>query len=304
MRYRIVNMQQIQTMPLRNLRHPRSESQRIRRIQKQWIIRNLYLVVINSRYIRIKPDRIRIADKMHFVASVRQFESKLGRHNPAAPISGVAGDSNPHLSSMRLALSPAKIPNPASRLIVRLQLMTLAWMLIECSVAIASAAKAHSPALLAFGTDSFVELLSALVVMLQFAPWFTLSPRRAARFAGILLSVLAVAVALLSTTALVTHARPDASPSGIAITVAALLLMPVLSRAKRKAARATGNRALAADAVQSATCAYLAAVTLIGLTLNAAFGIRWIDLVAALVAVPILALEAKRALQGEPCSCC
>jgi divalent metal cation (Fe/Co/Zn/Cd) transporter len=64
--------------------------------------------------------------------------------------------------------------------------------------------------------------------------------------------------------------------------------MPILSRAKRRNANLTGNRALAADAVQSATCAYLAGLTLLGLALNATLHIRWVDPLAALIAIPII----------------
>jgi divalent metal cation (Fe/Co/Zn/Cd) transporter len=194
--------------------------------------------------------------------------------------------------------------NQDSERVINLQLITIGWMLMECGVALVSAWKAHSPALLAFGADSFVELLSAAVVALQFTPWFRFRPSVAAQVAGVLLAVLAVVVAWISTAALVTGHQPEASPSGIAITVAALATMPVLSRAKRKAARLTGDRALAADAIQSATCAYLAATTLTGLIFNAVFQIWWIDPMAALLAIPILGIEAKKAIRGEVCGCC
>jgi divalent metal cation (Fe/Co/Zn/Cd) transporter len=160
------------------------------------------------------------------------------------------------------------------RHIIRLQFFTLAWMLVECGVALFSAWKAHSPALLAFGSDSFVEVLSAVVVLLQFAPSFTLAPGRAASW------------------------------SGIAVTIAALAVMPVLARAKRVAGEKMENRALMADAVQSATCAYLAAVTLSGLLINALFHVRWVDPIAALVAIPIICIEGARALRGDACACC
>jgi divalent metal cation (Fe/Co/Zn/Cd) transporter len=82
------------------------------------------------------------------------------------------------------------------------------------------------------------------------------------------------------------------------------MIMPILSRAKRKRANQTGNRALAADAVQSATCAYLAGLTLLGLILNATLHIRWVDPLAALIAIPIIVIEARRAFRGEVCGCC
>jgi divalent metal cation (Fe/Co/Zn/Cd) transporter len=80
--------------------------------------------------------------------------------------------------------------------------------------------------------------------------------------------------------------------------------MPVLARMKRDEAARTGNKALRADAVQSATCAYLAALTLTGLLLRSLFGLQWLDQGAALVAVPILIVEARRARRGHVCSCC
>lgn len=188
--------------------------------------------------------------------------------------------------------------------IVRLQVVTLAWMAVECGVSLAGAVAAHSPALLAFGSDSFVELLSAVIVLLQFLPSFPLNRRRAAQAAGVLLFLLAAVVALSATLALVRGVQPETSFAGIGITAAALIGMPILARKKRAAARAANNRALAADAVQSATCAYLAAVTLLGLAFNAAFHLSWVDSAAAFVAIPILAIEGRRALRGESCCCC
>ena len=98
--------------------------------------------------------------------------------------------------------------------------------------------------------------------------------------------------------------QADTSLLGMEITAAALLLMPVLARLKRNAADRTGNKALRADAVQSATCAYLAALTLCGLLIRFFFGLRWLDQVAALAAVPILIVEARKARQGDVCGCC
>ena len=80
--------------------------------------------------------------------------------------------------------------------------------------------------------------------------------------------------------------------------------MPLLAWQKRKLARAIGHTALSADAVQSATCAYLAALSVAGLLLNAGFHIAWADSLAALAATPILIVEGRRAVRGQSCSCC
>jgi divalent metal cation (Fe/Co/Zn/Cd) transporter len=192
----------------------------------------------------------------------------------------------------------------AAQRVVWLQGITLLWMLTECGVSFYGAVTAHSPALLAFGADSFVELLSATVVLLALVPSFPLTKDRAARLAGILLFSLAGVVALVTLLSLLSRVKPEASCSGIGITFAALVVMPILAWAKRRTARQTNNRALAADAVQSATCAYLAAITLVGLAINALWHINWVDSAAALLALPILIVEGRRALRGESCGCC
>jgi divalent metal cation (Fe/Co/Zn/Cd) transporter len=188
-----------------------------------------------------------------------------------------------------------------SRQIMRLQVFTLIWMVVECALALFSAWRARSSVLLAFGADSLVELLSALVVLLQFVPRLALSTARATRLAGILLFILAAVITLSSALALWQHVRPETSLIGMGVTLAALAVMPLLSSAKRRAGKTARNAALTADAVQSATCAYLAGITLAGLVLNAVLHIRWIDPAAALVAVPVICLEGKKALQGKEC---
>jgi divalent metal cation (Fe/Co/Zn/Cd) transporter len=189
------------------------------------------------------------------------------------------------------------------RLILWVQGLTIAWMLIEAGVALSSAWMARSPALLAFGADSVVELLSAIVVLLQFSRLLKLSTEQAARFAGVLLLVLAAVVFFVSSTSLLYGIRPQTSEAGMAITIAALVIMPGLSWIKRKVANQTQNKALAADSVQSGMCAYLAAITLAGLAINAYLRVSWIDQVAALAALPILYLEGSRALSGDDCGC-
>lgn len=185
-----------------------------------------------------------------------------------------------------------------------LQGITLGWMLVECGVSLYAAEKAHSPALVAFGSDSLVELLSAVVVLMQFLPGVRLSERSAARWAGVLLFVLAGVVGVLAVGGLVLGIRPETSRVGIGITLAALVVMPVLATLKRREARRSGNAAMAADALQSATCAYLAAIVLVGLSINAWFHIGWFDSVAALVAIPLLLKEGRAAWRGHACGCC
>ncbi len=200
------------------------------------------------------------------------------------------------------AVPPVPQRTRISRQIAWLQGITLTWMLVECAGALIAAARAHSTALAAFGADSFVELLSAMVVLLQFAPRFGISKARAERAAAVLLFALAATVACIA--ALSWRTPAETSRLGIAITALALLLMPVLAALKRREARRTQDGALAADAAQSATCAYLAAVTLAGLAANALWHVAWLDSAAALAAVPILLVEGRRTWRGEGCGCC
>jgi divalent metal cation (Fe/Co/Zn/Cd) transporter len=201
-------------------------------------------------------------------------------------------------------MQAANIAFGSLREIAWLQRLTMTWMLVECSVALWSAYQARSVALLAFGADSFVELLSAAVVVLQFVPVIQLAEGLAARLASVLLFVLAAVVTGICLYSLARGLETEMSAGGIAITGAALLIMPVLGALKRQKAGELSNRALAADAVQSATCGYLALVTLLSLLANAVFHVRWLDPVAGLLAIPVLLMEGRRAWQGGHCSYC
>jgi divalent metal cation (Fe/Co/Zn/Cd) transporter len=156
----------------------------------------------------------------------------------------------------------------------------------------------------AFGSDSLVELMSAVVVLSQSIASISISERKVTRAAASLLFVLAFAVAATALASLALHLRPETSCAGIGITIAALITMPVLAALKRREARRSGNAALAADAVQSATCAYLALIALAGLAVNAIFHLPWFDSFAALIAVPVLIKEGRLAWQGHTCGCC
>jgi len=209
---------------------------------------------------------------------------------------------------VQIGVQPSKpaivcTPGPSAT-VLWLQGVTLGWMLVELGVSAFAAVTAHSPAILAFGSDSLVELLSATVVLLQWIPSMSISERQASRTAGILLFVLASVVSAIAVASLALRLRPETSYAGIGITIAALIVMPVLAALKRREARRSQNAALAADAVQSATCAYIALITLAGLAVNAAFQLAWFDSIAALAAIPVLIKEGRSAWQGHACGCC
>ena len=192
------------------------------------------------------------------------------------------------------------------RRIQRIQTFTIMWMSVEAAVSLSAAWIVRSPALLAFGGDSAVELLSALVVLWRFRahPVQEHAERRAARIAGGLLCVLAAYVLAASALTLLGYSQPKTTYLGIAILIAAAVIMPWLAKEKRRLSSATGSAALRADSAQSALCAYLSLIALVGLGVNAIWHATWADPVAALVVTPLIVWEAREAIRGRDCGCC
>jgi len=176
-------------------------------------------------------------------------------------------------------------------------------MSLEAAVSLGAAWMARSPALLGFGGDSAVELLSAAVVLRRFCRPTDedRAERQAARIAGNLLFVLAGFVAVASVLALFGHTEPRPSPVGIVLLILAAAVMPWLARQKRQLSAATGSAALRADAAESLVCGYLALIALAGLVGNALWKLSWADPVAALLLLPLIAREGWEALRGKPC---
>jgi divalent metal cation (Fe/Co/Zn/Cd) transporter len=203
--------------------------------------------------------------------------------------------------------SVPQIPNQETfRRIQRIQTVTIVWMTVEALASLSAAWTARSPALLAFGGDSAIELLSGIVVLWRFrtsaAP--EQSEKRAARIAAVLLFILAAYVAVVSALTLLGYSEPKTTYVGIAVLLAATAIMPWLAKEKRRLSAITGSAALRADAAESALCAYLALVALVGLGINAIWHIRWADPVAALVIVPLILREGWEAMRGRACGCC
>jgi len=179
--------------------------------------------------------------------------------------------------------------------------LSLAWMAVEVVLSLWAAWDARSPALLAFGGDSAIELLSALVVLSVYSS----SERggqeredRAARIAGALLLALAAYVTVIAVLALAGTAEPRPSRFGIAVLIASAVIMPLLAWRKRQLAVREGSVALRADAAESALCGYFALIALAGLVVNAAAHAGWADPVAALAIVPFIVREGWEALRA------
>ena len=128
--------------------------------------------------------------------------------------------------------------------------------------------------------------------------------RRATCIAGGLLPALAVYVVLAAVMSLLGYSEPGPSYWGMAVLVGAALIMPVLAKEKRRLSAMTGSAALRADAAESALCAYLSIVALMGLAVHAIWHVAWADPVAALLITPLIVVEAWKAMHGKACGCC
>jgi divalent metal cation (Fe/Co/Zn/Cd) transporter len=188
----------------------------------------------------------------------------------------------------------------------KLEYVTIAYNSLEGLIAIGTGLLAGSIALVGFGFDSIIEVISGAVLLWRLFADIDEARREkieaiSLRIVGICFLALAVYVGYDSTTSLLHREPPDESIPGIILAAASLIIMPLLSRAKRDVAKNIGSGAMAADAKQTELCTYLSAILLGGLLLNSLFGWWWADPVAALVMTPIIIKEGIEALRGKTC---
>lgn len=187
-----------------------------------------------------------------------------------------------------------------------LEYFTIGWNLIEAVVAIGAGAFAGSAALIGFGVDSVIESSSGLALLWRLRDGEKGERREqiALKLVGISFLLLAGYVAFDAAKSLIFREEPEVSYVGIAVAALSLVVMPILARAKRRVAANLNSAALKADSRQTDICAYLSAILLVGLGLNALFGWWWADSAAALIMTPIILKEGIEALRGKTCSDC
>ena len=189
-----------------------------------------------------------------------------------------------------------------------LEYLTVAWNTVEAVVAIGSGLMAGSTALVGFGIDSVIESSSGAVLLWRLHEGGDGKgvEREAAalRLVGVSFLALAAWLGWDATTALLGRDPPDESLVGIVLAAVSLMVMPILAKGKRRVAQGLGSRALVADSRQTDLCAYLSAILLLGLGLNATLGWWWADPVAGLAMIPIIGREGVSALRGEVCQDC
>lgn len=187
-----------------------------------------------------------------------------------------------------------------------LEYLTVAYNSLEGIIAIGAGLLAGSIALIGFGFDSVIEVISGITLLWRLHADVDehrreLVENRALRIVGASFLLLAAYVLFDAVKAIVLREPPEESIIGIALAAVSLVVMPILVRAKRRVAREIGSRALEADATQTALCTYLSAILLAGLLLNATLGWWWADPAAALIMVPIIVREGLEGIRGERC---
>lgn len=205
-------------------------------------------------------------------------------------------------------MARSESPAERARLVrqgITVEWLTLAWMIVEVGVSVTAAVLAGSVALMAFGLDSGIELISAGVMVWRLrieqlggdGERVEHAERRAALVVGWGLMLLAAYVVISAALGLWRRTQPETTALGIAIATAALIVMPILVQVKRRIAERIGSAALRGDAAEGVVCAYMAAVLVAGLALRAAFGWWWADSVAALGIVYFIVREGREALE-------
>lgn len=188
----------------------------------------------------------------------------------------------------------------------RLEYLTIGWHILEGLAAVLAGIIAGSVSLVGFGVDSFIEVTSAVALLWRLSSISDdenreQNERLTLRIVGICFLGLSVYTAYAAVSDLLRKQAPEHSIAGIVVACAALVAMPLLSRAKKHIGEQLGSQAMIADARQADFCAYLSAILLTGLILNAVFGWWWADPIAALIMVPIIAKEGLDAWRGKTC---
>jgi divalent metal cation (Fe/Co/Zn/Cd) transporter len=187
-----------------------------------------------------------------------------------------------------------------------LSILSIGWMTGEAGVAIAAALPAGSVALLGFGLDSLIELASASAILWLYTgsrDGSAAAERRAQQAVAVCFTALALYLAFDAITTLAGRSHPDVSWPGAVVSGGAIIVMPLLARAKGRVAVQLGSGATAGDAAQSWLCAIIAAGTLVSIVANAALGWWWLDPIVGFGIAGLAVREGREAWAGEACRC-
>ncbi|MCU1524788.1 MAG: cation efflux protein [Microbacteriaceae bacterium] len=188
---------------------------------------------------------------------------------------------------------------------LRLAQFTVAYNVVEGVFAITAGIAAGFVSLIGFGLDSGIESATAILVGLRLAARLRhgeadeAKERRTLKFVSITFFVLAAYVVVAGIRDLIVGAQPDASPVGIGLLVASVIVMPILAVMKRRVGTALGDSLILADAAETKICVLLSVSTLLGLVFYALTGAAWIDPVAGFIIAVFAINEGREAWHGE-----
>lgn len=200
---------------------------------------------------------------------------------------------------------------------INIEIVSILWMIVEAAVAIGAGIAAHSLALTAFGADSIIELVASAILLWRLyvessgasLARVKQAEKRASWVVGVALIALAVYIVISAAYDLWTRSGSESSMLGLALAIASGIIMPYLSRAKKRIGTEIGSKALRADGSCSIVCAYMAWTLIVGLILTALVGWWWLNALAGLALVyfvvkeGIEAIQEARGVEGA-CGCC
>lgn len=195
---------------------------------------------------------------------------------------------------------------------MRIEIISVAWMIIEAVGTLVAGVMASSTSLEVFGIDSVIEIIGSVTLLWRLsveARGNSVDKVKRAEnvsewMVGIALLLLAIYIVVASILAIVNHEQASPSILGIAITVASSAFMPILAAQKKKVGKAIGSKALEADGFCSMVCAYMSWIVLVGVVATAAIGWWWIDAVISFCLVYFVAKEGLEAVESAALSRC
>ncbi|WP_244893421.1 cation transporter [Ferroacidibacillus organovorans] len=199
---------------------------------------------------------------------------------------------------------------------INIEIVSILWMLVEAAVAIRAGIIAHSLALTAFGADSIIELVASAILLWRLyvessgasLARVKQAEKRASWVVGVALLALAGYIVVSAAFDLWTRSGSEKSMLGLALAIASGMIMPYLSREKKRIGTEIGSKALRADGSCSIVCAYMAWTLIVGLVLTALVGWWWLNALAGLALVYFVVKEGIEAIQEargveDACGC-
>jgi divalent metal cation (Fe/Co/Zn/Cd) transporter len=188
-------------------------------------------------------------------------------------------------------------PNDAVRSGIRAEIVTIAWMAAEATLAIVAGVRARSVLVTAFGLDSVIEMVSGILLLLRLRD--AVSEHRARIISTLLLAALSIYVAASVAVGIVYRIRPEESLLALVVAAAAVVAMPLLAMWKRRVNETLQSAALRADIAETLACAWISAIVLAAVLVNRIAGAWWIEYPASAVLLVWIIRETWESMESH-----